>query len=290
MFGLFGEPILPYDTFSALRIDVDAGMAFVTIDYPPINLYDAKLMMEIDRFAGLVATDGNIRVIVFQSADPDFFIAHGDMKFIMDPRSLTSVHIGGRDDASLNPMQRLHERIRSLPQVTIGKLAGFARGGGAEFLEALDMRFAARGRAGLAQNEVMTGIIPGAGATAYLPRLLGRARALEAILSAGLFDADTAERYGWINRALPADALDGFVEDLAQRIAALSPGVIAATKTAVDAAEGPVIEALRTQNMQLGILGSAPIAAELNGAALDAGLQTREGELNSERILQELRS
>ena len=281
---------MPYDTFSVLRVSVDAAIAFVTIDHPPINLFDAKLMTELDRFAEMVATDGNVRVVVFQSADPDFFIAHGDMNFITDPESLASVHIGGHDDASLNPMQRLHERIRMLPQVTIGKLAGVARGGGAEFLEALDMRFAARGRAGLAQNEVSTGIIPGAGATAYLPRLLGRARSLEAILGAALFDADMAERYGWVNRALPADTLDGFVGELARYIAALAPGVIAAAKAAVNAAEGPIVEALRVQNKQLGELASAPLAAELNRAALNAGAQTREGERDSEGISRKLQS
>lgn len=260
----------------------------MTIDHPPVKLFDAKMMTELDRFAGMVALDGNVRVVVFQSADPDFFIAHGDMNFITDPEALASVHIGGDNDASLNPMQRLHERIRLLPQVTISKLAGLARGGGAEFLEALDMRFAARGRAGLAQNEVSTGIIPGAGATAYLRRSVGRARLLEAILGAALFDADIAERYGWVNRALPADALDDFVDELARHIAALPPGVIAAERTAVNAAEGPIIEALRMQNKQLGVLGSTPIAAKLNRAALNTGLQTREGELDSETILRKL--
>ena len=279
---------MPYDAFSVLRINVDAGIAFVTIDHPPVNLYDVQLMTELDRFTDLVTTDANVRVIVLESADPVFFIAHGDMNFINDPDLLASVHIGGDDDASLNPMQRLHERIRVLPQVTIGKLAGYARGGGAELLEALDMRFAARGSTGLSQNEVSTGIMPGAGATAYLPRLLGRARALEAILGAALFDADTAERYGWVNRALPADALDSFVLALARHIADLAPGVIAAAKTAINAADGSITEALRIQNKQLVSLGSAPIARELNLAALNAGAQTREGELNIEEIIRKL--
>lgn len=201
--------------------------------------------------------------------------------------SLASVRIGDNDDQALNPMQKLHERIRTLPQVTIGKFAGLARGGGAEFLEALDMRFAARGRAGLAQIEVSTGIIPGAGATAYLPQLMGRARTLEAIVGAALFDADTAERYGWINRALPAEELDAFVDDLARRIAALPPGVAAAVKAAVDA-EGPIAEALRVQNEQLGTLAAAPIAAERNRAALRAGAQTREGERDLGELLRRM--
>ena len=91
-------------------------------------------------------------------------------------------------------------------------------------------------------------MIPGAGATAYLPRLLGRARTIEVILSAAVFDADLAERYGWRNRALAADALDGFVDTLARHIADLPPGVIAAAKTAVDAADRGIGEALRAQH------------------------------------------
>jgi len=147
-----------------------------------------------------VAGDSGVRVIVFQSADPDFFIPHGDMNFVNDPQLFTNLRVGGDTDTRLNPVQRLHERIRTLPQVTVGKLTGLARGGGTEFLEALDRGFAAIGNAGLAQMEVLMGIIPGAGATAYLPRLMGRARSLEVVLGEELFDAELAERYGWVNR------------------------------------------------------------------------------------------
>ena len=281
---------MTYDSFSALRVRLDDGVAFVTIDHPPVNLLDAELITQLDRFIDIVSEDAKVRVIIFQSADPEFFIAHGDMNFVNDPGSLMAIQIGGENDPSLNTMQRFHERMRSLPQVTIGKLAGRASGGGAEFLAALDMRFAEKGRAGLAQNEVLTGIIPGAGATAYLPRLLGRARSLEAILGASVFDADLAERYGWVNRALPPDAFDDFVDELARHIARLSPDVIAAAKVAVDAAERQITEALRVQNQQLGILFRAPLAAKLNQAALSAGAQTREGERDLERILRKLQA
>jgi enoyl-CoA hydratase/carnithine racemase len=118
-----------------------------------------------------------------------------------------------------------HERTRRLPQITIGKLSGLARGGGSECLMALDMRFAAEETAGLAQKG-LTGIISGAGATAYLPHIVGRPRALEIILGADLFDANTAERCGWINRAMPRAEFDGFVAALSRRIAGLAPGVL----------------------------------------------------------------
>ena len=279
--------MLIYNGFSALKIRVNTGVAFVTIDHPPVNLLDVMLITEIDRFLEMVATDEQVRVVVFQSADPEFFIAHGDMNFVNDPSLLASVQVGGVPDPSLNPMQRFHERVRSLPQVTIGKLAGRASGGGAEFLTAMDMRFAARGRSWLAQNEVLTGIIPGAGATAYLPKLMGRARCLEAILGAEPVDADLAERYGWVNRALPLEALDGFVETLAKHIADLPQGVMAAAKLAVNAADAPITEALRVQNEQITLLFQAPIATILNQAALDAGAQTRRGERNLSQILRD---
>ncbi len=277
-----------YADYTALRIGIQNGVAYVTIDHPPLNMLDAVLMTELNRFASVVRDDAQVHVIVFQSADPEFFIAHGDMNFVNNPDSFTQLVLGDDDGAPLNPMQKLHERFRTLPQVTIGKLAGLARGGGSEFLMALDMRFAAIGKAGLGQFEVLTGIIPGAGGTVYLPRLVGRARALEVILGAALFDAQQAERYGWVNRALPADELDKFVDTLARRIASLSPGVASAAKTAVNAAEGSIEDALSEQNVLLGKVFTAPAAVERTRAALKAGAQTRTGERDLEGLLKGL--
>ena len=281
-------PASAYGHFPTLHVAVAAGVATVTIDHPPLNVLDAQLMTDLDRFANAVRPDAQVRVIVFQSANPEFFIAHGDMHFLDDPGAFARLPIGTDDGTPYNPMMKLHEHFRTLPQVTIGKLAGLARGGGSEFLLALDMRFAAIGRAGLGQFEVLTGIIPGAGATAYLPPLAGRARTLEIILGAELFDAELAERYGWVNRALPADQFDGFVDTLARRIAALPPGVMAAAKAAVDAADGPLSEALRQENELLGQTFQAPVAAARTRAALAAGAQTRTGELNLEALLRQL--
>lgn len=278
----------PYHGYAALRIHLDAGIAFVTIAHPPLNVLDAVLMTELDRFAGQVSGDVSVRVVVFQSADPDFFIPHGDMNFTNDPAAFSRLQLGSPGGLPVNPMMRLHERIRQLPQVTIGKLHGFAHGGGSEFFLSLDMRFAALGSAGLAQPEVQLSIIPGAGATAYLPRLIGRPRALEVILGADLFDAKTAAEYGWINRALPSDRLDGFVDRLARRIAGLAPGVAAAAKSAVDAASASLPEALIKANELLGIVFTAPGAAARANAALAAGAQTRQGELDLEGLLDKL--
>ncbi|MFF4052823.1 enoyl-CoA hydratase/isomerase family protein [Streptomyces chartreusis] len=234
----------------------------------------------------------DVRVIVFESADPEFFIAHGDMRFVTDPDVLAAASaatLAANPDAdvpsTLNLMQVVHEEVRALPQVTIGKLNGLARGGGNEFLMALDMRFAAVGKAGQAQPEVLLGIMAGGGGTQYMTSLIGRARTLELLLSAQLADAELAERYGLVNRALPADEIDDFVTSLARRIGALRPEIIAAVETAVTAAGQPITrEGLSTENSLLTPLFSADAAA-LAHKLLAAGMQTREGELNLEALL-----
>ncbi|MFF3484089.1 enoyl-CoA hydratase/isomerase family protein [Streptomyces sp. NPDC002701] len=272
------------DTYSTLHVSVSDGVAYAIIDNPPVNLLDAALMTDLDRFTGAMSA-ADVRVIVFDSADPDFFIAHGDMRIAEDPQSFAALDVASEQDPSLNPMMRLHERIRTLPQITIAKLRGLARGGGAELLSAMDMRFAAREHAGLAQPEDTMGIIPGAGGTVYLPGLVGRARALEIILSGQLVDAPTAERMGWVNRAVPAAELDHVVDTLAARIASLAPGVARATVEAVDAAAVSTSGGLATANELFGQLFSTPHAGRRGEAALAAGAQTRDGERRLEALI-----
>lgn len=273
------------DTYSTLHVSVTDGVAYAVIDNPPVNLLDATLMTDLDRFTGAMFAADDVRVIVFDSADPDFFIAHGDMRIAEDPQSFAALDVASEQDPSLNPMMRLHERIRTLPQITIAKLRGLARGGGAELLSAMDMRFAAREHAGLAQPEDTMGIIPGAGGTVYLPGLVGRARALEIILSGQLVDAPTAERMGWVNRAVPAAELDHVVDTLAARIATLAPGVARATVEAVDAAAVSTAGGLATANELFGQLFSTPHAGRRGEAALAAGAQTRDGERRLEALI-----
>ncbi|MFD8097404.1 enoyl-CoA hydratase/isomerase family protein [Streptomyces malaysiensis] len=180
-------------------------------------------------------------MIDFQSANSDFLSAHADFEWSFDPATLTAL-AAPDSDPSLNPLQQLNERLRTLPQVTIAKLRGYARAGGIELAMAADMRFAASGRTWLSQPESLMGIFPGGGGTQYLNRLVGRARALEIVLGAEPFGTELVERYRWINRAVPDEHLDAFVDSLARRIAGLPEGVAAAAKEALDAAEasGPV--------------------------------------------------
>ncbi len=275
--------VVAYPSYSTLRTTVTSGVARVTLDNPPLNLLDAGLMTDLRDLVERLREDGDVRVVVFDSADPEFFSAHGDGHFVTSPETFAAVAEGIPE--TTNPMQALHESIRRLPQVTIGKIAGFARGGGHELLLSMDMRFAAIGRAAVAQPESLLAIIPGGGGTQYLPRLAGRARALEMVLGGELLDAQLAERYGLVNRALPAAELDEFVDTLADRIAGLAPGVIAGAKAAVDAAlSGSYTDGLRVENDHLTRLFT-PRAAERTVELFTRGFQTRDGERDLEAIL-----
>jgi enoyl-CoA hydratase/carnithine racemase len=225
---------MAYEGYECLRIRRDAGVAFVTIDHPPINLFDLVLIQEMDRVGRELADDAAIRVVVLDSANPDFFIAHADVSLIqLLPRNVTA------KPTELGLFHAMVERFRTMPKATIVKLEGRARGGGSELVLSCDMRFAARGRAVLGQPEVALGIIPGGSGTQRLPRLIGRSRALEVILGCDDVDAETAERWGYVNRALPPGDLGPFVERLARRIASFPAEAIALAKASVDAAEQP---------------------------------------------------
>ena len=136
---------MAYDTYKTLSVRCEDGVAYVTIDHPPINLFDLHLIGEMDHLGAELAEDAAVRVVVFDSANPDFFIAHADVTLIQGlPES-----IGARSEAP-NPFQRMVERYRAMPKATIAKIEGRARGGGSEFALSLDMRFGSIGRAILA--------------------------------------------------------------------------------------------------------------------------------------------
>ena len=271
-------------TYSTLHIEYDRGVATVSINSPPVNVLDVALMSDIRAFLTQVRDDPQTRVIVFQSADPEFFIAHVDMTLIDEPHAFDQF---AKDVPNgLNPFQALGEMIQAQPQVTIVKLEGLARGGGAEFVAAVDMAFAAIGRAGLAQCEALMGIIPGGGGTQYLSQRMTRGRALEVILGVDLIDALLAERYGWVNRALPANELDAFVHRIATNIAALPDGVIAAAKKAIPPAD--LSEDLLREHKEWAGLFARPAAEKLIRGGLQAGAQTKVGEQDLEQLLRDL--
>src|SRR6201998_2278079 len=232
-----------YSDYKCFQFKFYSRVAFVSIDHPPINLLDKVLSAEFDRLGRELETDESVRVVALQSALPDFFIAHSGLGRV-GAASKTVSHTRG-----FRLTQMIGERFRNMPKATIAKVEGRARGGGSEIALAMDMSFAALGKAVFSQPEVAIGLVPGGGSTQRLPRLMGRGRALEVLLGCNDISAELAERYGYINRALPQDALTPFVERLAHRIASFPAHTIAHVKAAVDQgafgslAEGLLVEA-----------------------------------------------
>ena len=273
---------MAYDDYRCLRVRLDRGVAFVTVDHPPINLLDLALMRELDRIGKELEGDDAVRVVVFDSADPDFFIAHADVSLIEQlptnaprPTTLGFFHV-------------MVERFRTMPKATIGKIEGRARGGGSEFLLSLDLRFGALGRAVLAQPEVALGIIPGGSGTQRLPRLVGRARALEVILGCEDVPAELAERWGYLNRALPPAELGPFVERLALRIASFPADAVALAKAAVDAAELPTAHGLLEEADCFNRSLATAAARARMARFLELGGQTRAVEMDLRGLVDRL--
>ena len=262
-----------YEGLQALKVEVEKRVAWVTIDHPPINLFDVTLFLELGQLVPLLEEDPDVQVVVFRSADPEFFIAHADVNWILmlpetKPEPITEI----------GPFVALLERIRRMPKVSIGAIAGIARGGGSELLLSLDMRFAARGKTKLAQPEVALGIIPGGSGTQRLGRMVGRARALEIILGCGDVDADEAAAMGYVNRALAEEELMPFVRALAERIAAMPAETVRLAKEAVDAAMPPVEPGLLVEGDRFNESVALPEARTRMREFLERGGQTREVE------------
>ena len=265
---------MQYSDYKCFQFRFDAGVAFVSINHPPINLLDEALSLEFDRLGRDLEADETVRVVVFQSALPDFFIAHSGLGRVGAASKQVS------HTRSFRLTQMIGERFRNMPKVTIAKIEGRARGGGNEIALAMDMSFAAVGKAIFGQPEVAVGLVPGGGSTQRLPRLVGRGRALEVLLGCDDFSAELAERYGYINRALPANELTHFVERLAHRIASFPAHTIAHVKAAVDRgafsslAEGLLVEAHESDLSVASEVTQARVAE-----ALQVGAETYEGEL-----------
>lgn len=220
--------------FKAVRVSVDGGVATAVIDNPPINLMTGRLFRELEALGLAVADSDDVAVLVLRSANPDFFIAHFDVNQIL---KFPAGHEAERSQ-ELTAFHQMCERYRSMATVTICAIAGRVGGGGSELAASCDMRFGVSGRAVVNQMEVPIGILPGGTGTQRLPRLVGRGRALEIILGGIDLDADTAERWGYLNRAFPSEAaMFGYVDDLARRIAGYPPEAVALAKEAVQHAE-----------------------------------------------------
>jgi enoyl-CoA hydratase/carnithine racemase len=255
--------------YTALRIAIDRGVAFVTIDHGPINLLDQTLIDDLDRAGRELEADPVVKVVVLQSANPEFFIAHADIALIQQLPATPPPRA-----EKLGAFHAMIERFRTMPKATMAKIEGFCRGGGSELVLAFDMRFAALGKAVLGQPEVGVGIVPGGGGSVRLPRLVGRARALEVILGCGDFRADVAERYGYVNRALPAEEITHFVTSLAYRIATFPAETIALAKQAVAMADVGIEDDLAREEALFLQSVHTDAAKRRMAAALASGMQT----------------
>src|ERR1700758_229239 len=205
----------------------------VVFDYPPFNIVDATLFGDLQNLLARMDGSPSLRVVVFESANPEFYLAHFDLTG-KTGNITTAVGPSG-----LPILMDTFVRLTKSPLVSIAKIRGCVRGVGSEFVLACDMRFASRENTRLGQPEVGVGVHPGGGGAERLPLLVGRGRALEIILGANDFDGDTAERYGYVNRSLPDTELDAFVDALARRIASFDKQAIKETKRLVNLASLP---------------------------------------------------
>ena len=262
--------------YERLRLRFEHGVAFTTIASPPLNVMTLPLFGELARFSLEVAADEAVRAVVLRSDDPDFWIAHFDVEAILQfPVDAPAERAAEVDD---NPFHAMCERFRRMPKAVIAEIGGRVGGGGSELAMSCDMRFGARGRTVVNQPEVALGILPGGTGTQRLPRLVGRGRALEVILGCDDLDAESAERFGWLNRALAPDELRPFVTRLARRIATFPAGAVAAAKRAVLAAEPDWTEGLLDESFGFQQLLRTPEAQRAMRRFLERGGQTREGE------------
>lgn len=269
-------------TCETITVVVDGPVLFAEIFAPPINLLGPELVRDLVSVIQRAEADDAYKVLVFKSGDPDYFISHVDLTRIPEYRQQAAKLTG------VPSIALLFRHLSTSRLVTIAQIEGRVRSGGSEFVLACDMRFAARESAVFAQFESAFGQIPGGGATQYLARLMGRGRALEVLLSAEDYDADLAERYGWINRALPGRALGAFVRALAERIARFpAPGLLA-IKDRINAITLAPSDDFRRDSDLFGEEVRNTETQRRIQAAIRRGLQTRHAEMEFANILNDL--
>jgi len=239
----------------------------VLFDYPPFNIMDATIFEGLRDLLARMDSSPSLRVVVFESSNPEFYLAHFDLTGKLG-NIMTAVGPSG-----LPILMDTFVRLTTSPVVSLAKIRGCVRGACSEFVLACDMRFASRENTLLGQPEVGVGVHPGGGGAERLPHLVGRGRALEIILGANDFDGDTAERYGYVNRSLPDAELDGFVDALARRIASFDRQALAAAKNLVNQVSLPPADRLLDAFTSFGAALTWPEAQHRIQAVVERGLQ-----------------
>jgi enoyl-CoA hydratase/carnithine racemase len=268
----------------SIRTARDAGVLWATIDHPPMNLWDAEFTREFVQLVGAFERDDESSVLVLTSADDDYFIAHADVEMIL---AMGRESMGHADEPA--PINQLLDRLRRMPKLSIALIRGIARGGGSEIALACDVRFVTPD-ARLSQPEVALGIIPGAGGTQRLPRLVGRARALEIVLGCRDVTGEEAAAIGYVNRVLSDDEIEGFVREFAGRVASMPTRAVAEAKRAIDGGlsdpdAGYAVEGAAFRDARLD-----PESTRRMRRFLEIGGQTRDGERDVEALLDRLTS
>ena len=234
---------MPY-SYQRIHVETAASLATVTLDNPPANVITEELYSELAALIDELDADSNLSVIVIKSADPDFFMAHFDVELLLQ------IGAGTVDEAvEINEaFQTMLKKLRTMNKVVIGQIEGRVGGGGAEIAMNFDMRFGVKDKTIFNQMEVPLGILPGGSGTQMLPRLVGRGRAMEIILGAGDIDAETAERWGLLNRIFPADKIDDWIGQLAQRISLYPAAALSNAKSAINCAELSLVDGLSNES------------------------------------------
>jgi enoyl-CoA hydratase/carnithine racemase len=251
-----------------------AGLWTITFSNPPINMFLPSTIIELGSLMTELEADASVKAVVFQSANPDFFVAHLDVA-----KAAQQLDV-------LDLWRNFVLRLASAPVVSIAKIRGRTRGIGNEFVLACDMRFASRQNALFGQPEIGVGLVPGGGALEWLPRLVGRSRALEIVLSGDDFNAGIAERYGWVNRTLDDSDLDSFVDTLVRRLASFDRETLAAAKAQVNRFGTPTASELQSSNDMIFSLLPGPSAQARRAKIRNLGYgQRSDFELNFARYL-----
>ena len=270
---------MAYD-YKTLEVSIDQGVAFATINAPPINIMNADMFEDLYQFSEEVEVDNDVRVVVMQSADSDFFIAHYDLHTLLQVDITEEPQL----QSELHPYHVMCERMRTMPKATIAKIAGRVGGGGSEFVSSFDMRYGVIGKTQVCQMEVGLGILPGGTGTQRLPRLVGTGRAMEIILGSASIDAETLADWGYLNRVFEADEIDDFVDNFARRIAKFPATAVALAKESVNNVELPLQEGLLKETFLFAQTMATDEAQASMKMALELGAQTREKEMDIDQL------
>ena len=249
-------------------IEETPGYWRAVFDYPPFNVVDGDVFQALQDLLVRMEMSETLRVIVFESALPDFYLSHFDLTGKLG-NVMTAIGPSG-----LPILMDTFVRLTKVPVVSLAKIRGCVRGVSSEFVLACDMRFASRENLRLGHPELGVGLHPGGGGTERLPHLGGRGRALEIVLSANDFDGDAAERYGYVNRSLPDSELDAFVDALARRIGSFDRPALAAAKRLVNEVSLPSSDRLLAAFTSFGTALRWPAVQRRVGAVLARGLQS----------------